>query len=69
MAEDVGQVDDGLVLRVIDLGSGDKCLDAVDLFVRPLSSGGVGVLKSKIRIWEVTLCCALVANACERLRH
>jgi hypothetical protein len=35
-SEDVCQVDDGLVFRVIDLGSSDICLNAVDLFVRPL---------------------------------
>jgi len=42
-AEDVSQVDDGLVFRVIVLGSSDICLDAIDHFVRPLSSRGVNV--------------------------
>ena len=71
-AQDIGQVEDGLVIRVIDLGSSDICLDAIDLFIRPLSTRGVSVLKCKtdtIRIWEFTLCCALIANACEGLRY
>ena len=37
-AEHVRQVDDGLVFRVIDFGSSDICLDAINLFERPLSS-------------------------------
>lgn len=41
-AVDVCQVDDGLVFRVIDLGSSDICLDAIDLFICPLSSRCVG---------------------------
>jgi len=35
-AKDVWQVDDGLVFRVIDFGSSDICLDAIDHFIRPL---------------------------------
>jgi hypothetical protein len=68
-AKDVWQVDDGLVFRVIDFGSSDISLDAIDLFIRPLSGRGVGILKSKtdkIRRYEdFTLGCALVANACK----
>jgi hypothetical protein len=45
-AKDVWQVDDGLVFRVIDLGSSDIRLDAIDYFIRPLSGRGVGDLKS-----------------------
>ena len=70
-AKDVCQVDDGLVFRMIDLRSSDVCLDAIDLFERPLSSK-CWVLKSKsskIRIGEFTLRCALIANACEGLRY
>lgn len=67
--KDVWQVDDGLVFRVIDLGSTDICLDAVDHFILPLRGRGVGVLKSKTdkiqRYEKFTLVCALVANACE----
>jgi hypothetical protein len=44
--KDVWQVDDGLVFRVIDLGSSDIRLDAIDYFIRPLSGRGVGDLKS-----------------------
>ena len=56
-AKDVRQVDDGLVFRVIDFGSSDICLDAIDLFVRPLSCRGIGVLKSKTNKdgYDVTL--------------
>jgi len=65
--KDICQVDDGLVLRVIDFGSGNICLDAVDLFIRPLCSRGVGVKKiDKIQRCEFTLGCALMANACTR---
>ena len=46
-AKDIWHVDDGLVFRVIDLGSSDICLDAVDHFILPLRGRGVGVLKSK----------------------
>jgi hypothetical protein len=47
-AEDVCQVYHSLVLRVIDFGSSDICLDTIDLFIRPLKSGrGIGVLKSE----------------------
>jgi hypothetical protein len=33
--KDVCQVEDRLVLGVISLGSGDVCLDTVDLLIRP----------------------------------
>ena len=32
----VCQVDNGLVFRIIDLGSADISLDAVNFFIRPL---------------------------------
>ena len=36
-AKGVWQVDDGLVFRVIGLGSTDVCSDPIDHFIRPLS--------------------------------
>ena len=36
-AQDVCQVEDDLVFRIIDFRCSDVCLDAVDLFVCPLS--------------------------------
>ena len=69
--KDVCHVDDSLVFRIIDLGSGDICLDAIYLFVGPLSSRGIGVSEykpDKIRM-RFTLSCALIANACEGLRY
>ncbi|KAH9958030.1 hypothetical protein BC827DRAFT_1221779 [Russula dissimulans] len=38
-SKDVCQEDEGLIFRVIGLGSGDVCLDAVNLLVRSLRSG------------------------------
>lgn len=35
VTKDVCQVEDGLVLGVISLRSGDVCLDTVDLLIRP----------------------------------
>lgn len=54
-AEDVRHVDDGLVFRVIDLGSGDICLDPVNHFIRTLSSRRVGALKRKKKQGYVNL--------------
>ena len=72
-AKDVWQVDDGLVFRVIGLGSTDICPDAIDHFIRPLSSRGVSLLLSKTdKLWkceEFTLVCPLVVNACESVRY
>jgi hypothetical protein len=48
--KNVCQVEDGLVFRVIYLGGSDVCLDAIDLFKRPLSKRGVGVKIDKIWI-------------------
>jgi hypothetical protein len=48
--EDVCQVYYSLVFRVIDFGSSDICLDAIDHFIRPLSRRKIGVLKSRTRI-------------------
>jgi len=67
-AKDICQVNHGLVFSVIDFGSSDICLDAIYLFVCPLSST-VRVSRSKTRICEFTLSCALIANACKRVRY
>ena len=34
----VCQVDNGLIFRIIDLGSANICLDPVNFFIRPLRS-------------------------------
>ena len=34
-AEDICHVENGLVLRIIGFGSGNVCLDTVDLLIRP----------------------------------
>jgi len=36
---DVCHEEDGFIFRVISLGSGDICLDSVDLLIRSLRSG------------------------------
>ena len=70
-AEDISYEEDGLIFRVIGLRSGNVCLDAVDLFIRPLGSraaGDVGVSKceiDKIRIDGSTFGRALMTSACE----
>jgi hypothetical protein len=49
-AKDICYEEDGLIFRIIGFGSGDVCLDTVDLFIRPLSSKCIGVLQcEKIR--------------------
>lgn len=52
-AKDVGQVEDDLVFRVINLRSSDVCLDAIDLFKRPFSRTGVGVRMDRIHVWNL----------------
>lgn len=66
-AEDIRQVKDDLVFRVIGLGCRDVGLDAVDFLVCPL-------INKEIIIWciwdrindKLTLGCALMANAYSR---
>ena len=52
-AKDVRQVEDNLVFRIINLGSSDVCLDAIDLFKRPLSGMSVSVRVGQIRVWNL----------------
>jgi hypothetical protein len=50
VAKDICYEEDGLIFRIIGFGSGNVCLDAVDLFIRPLGSRSIGVSKcEKIR--------------------
>ena len=48
-AKDICYEEDGLILRIIGFGSGDVCLDAIDLFIRPLGSGSIGASECEKR--------------------
>ena len=50
-AEDVRHIENGLVLRIIGFGSGNVCLDTVDLLIRPWC--WLKCEKDKIRISEL----------------
>ena len=65
----VCQVDNGLIFRIIDLGSANICLDAVNFFIRPLSEGamlGLGQNKSDTDMWIIY---PLLCPHGERLRR
>ena len=68
-AQDVCQVEDDLVLRIIDFGCSNVCLDAVDLFVCPLSRKDVRVKIHKTQMREFTLRCALMASTFKGKRY